>query len=71
MTPDQSESHNQLPGSLSMNVICHQAYIVTVGVHNRVGRAINCVGVFCREGVFHNLALVAALTPTIAHLRLN
>ena len=45
--------------------------IVTVGGCNLCGRAINYVGVFCRERDFHTLARIVALTTTIAQLRLK
>ena len=44
---------------------------VTVGGCNLCGRAINYVGVFCRERDFHTLARIVALTTTIAQLRLR
>ena len=44
---------------------------VTVGGCNLCGRAINYVGVFCRERDFHTLARIVALTTTIAQLRLK
>src|SRR6185436_7243885 len=43
----------------------------TVGGCNLSGRAINYVGVFCRERDFHTLARVVALITTIAQLRLK
>ena len=45
--------------------------IVTVGGCNLSGRAINYVGVFCRERDFHTLARIVALITTIAQLRLK
>ena len=44
---------------------------VTVGGCNLCGRAINYVGVFCRERDFHTLARIVALTTTIAQSRLR
>jgi len=44
---------------------------VTVGGCNLSGRAINYVGVFCRERDFHTLARIVALITTIAQLRLK
>ena len=44
---------------------------VTVGGCNLCGRAINYVGVFCRERDVHTLARIVALTTTIAQLRLK
>ena len=56
---------------LTLSIVSTRAFTVTVGGCNLCGRAINYVGVFCRERDFHTLARIVALTTTIAQLRLR